>query len=322
MLSKIKHWCSSIFIRWLTSVRPYEGVPLCDFERIRYEIRPGDVILIEGRSRVSDIIRAITQSSWSHAALYIGHLHDIEDPKIRNLVSLHYQGLPDEQLVIEGIMGKGARVNKLSYYEKDHIRLCRPKGLSRIDAQKIIALTTYKLGSEYDVRQVLDLARFLLPWSIMPRRLRSKLFEFQAQESTKTVCASMIAEAFSAVDFPILPLVQKNAEHKLELITRNPKLYTPRDFDYSPYFDIIKYPFVEFSYAIYHKLPWNREGLISHDRVGVYAPQKIKKKKLSAMKRLREKLSGKKNEEILEEKLGETLAKSVKTNDLNQSQNI
>jgi len=301
MLSNIKHWCSSIFIRWLTLPRPYEGLPLCDFERIRYEVRPGDVILIEGRSRISDIIRAITQSSWSHAALYIGHLHDIEDPKIRNLISLHYSGLPDEQLVIEGIMGKGTRVNTLSYYEKDHIRLCRPKGLSRTDAQKIVAITTRKLGSEYDVRQILDLARFLLPWSIMPRRLRSKLFEFQAQESTKTVCSSMIAEAFAAVDFPVLPLIQKNADQELELITRNTKLYTPRDFDYSPYFDIIKYPFVEFSYSVYHKLPWNREGLVSHDKIGVHPLQKTKHKKLSAMKRLKARLSRKKNEHILEE---------------------
>ena len=41
-------------------------------------------------------------------------------------------------------------------------------------------------------------------------------------------------------------------------------------YDYSPYFDIIKYPFVEFAdYAMYRKLPWNREGLMSHDSIGV-----------------------------------------------------
>jgi hypothetical protein len=308
MFSKISNWIASAFIRWLTVERPYEGIPLCDFERIRYEVRPCDVLLIEGRSRISDIIRSITQSSWSHSALYIGRIHDIEDPKIRNLLAIHFKDTPDTQLVIEGMMGKGTIVNSLSYYENDHIRVCRPKGLSRRDAQHVISFAVHKLGSPYAVRQIIDLARFMLPWTFLPRRLRSKLFEFHPSENTKAVCSSMIAEAFASVEFPILPLVKQNADQGIELIARNPKLYTPRDFDYSPYFDIIKYPFVEFAdYAMYRKLPWNREGLMSHDRVGVKplgpalyeelpVPKKKKKKKLSAFKLLKDRLRNKKND--------------------------
>ena len=297
MFGKFSNWISSGFIRWLTTDRPYMGIPLCDFDRIRYEIRPCDVLLIEGRSRISDIIRSITQSSWSHAALYIGRLHDIEDPKMRNLLATHWQGSPDTQLIIEGMMGQGTIVNSISQYEHDHIRVCRPRGLSRRDAQEVVAFLIRKLGTDYDVRQILDLARFLLPWSIMPRRLRSQLFEGHPTQSTKTVCSSMIAEAFASVEFPILPLVKKHAEHGIELITRNPKLYTPRDFDYSPYFDIIKYPFVEFAdYAMYRKLPWNREGLISHDEVGIrsFGPMigeeqvKVKKIEKSALNRFKD----------------------------------
>lgn len=266
----LSKWISEKFIAWLTLERPYEGLPLCDFERILYEARPGDVLLIEGRSRVSDIIRSITNSSWSHSILYLGQLHDIEDPKLRNIVSTYVQAPADAHLIIEGIMGKGATVNLLSYYKNDHIRLCRPKGLSRKDAQNVIAYAIRCLGKSYDARQILDLARFLLPWTIMPRHFRSQLFEFQAEESTKTVCSTMIAEAFASVDFPILPLIQQNAENGIELIARNPKLYTPRDFDYSPYFEILKFPFVEFSdNALYRKLPWNRQGLVSHDEFGV-----------------------------------------------------
>lgn len=263
-------WFNSIFTRWLTNRREYEGIPLCDFERIRYELRTADVLLIEGRSRVSDIIKGITQSSWSHAALYIGRLHEIEDPKIRNLLSLHFNGAPDTQLVIEGVMGKGTIVSPITNYEKDHIRLCRPKGLSRRDAQLVINYAVKRLGTHYDVIQILDLARFLLPWSFLPKTFRSTLFEYRPGESTKTVCSTMIAEAFDSVQFPILPLVKSHATTGIELITRNPKLFTPRDFDYSPYFEIIKYPFVEFAdYAMYRKLPWNQEGLLSHDRVGI-----------------------------------------------------
>lgn len=270
MIGKLYKWISDACIAWLNKERPVEGLPLCDFERIRYELRPCDVLLIEGRSRVSEIIQNITQSSWSHSALYIGRLHDIEDPHVRKLVQEHYKGPPEAQLLVESIMGKGVIVSDLTEYEQDHIRLCRPRGLSRQDALNVIAHATQKLGYGYDVRHVMDLARFLLPWTLFPRRYRSKLFEEHAGENTKTVCSSMIAEAFDSVEFPILPLVKKHDIKGIELIIRNPKLYSPRDFDYSPYFEIIKYPFVEFAdYAVYRKLPWNREGLISHDHVGV-----------------------------------------------------
>jgi hypothetical protein len=67
----------------------------------------------------------------------------------------------------------------------------------------------------------------------------------------------MIAEAFNFVQFPILPLVKSDDDNNLSLYRRNPKLCVPRDFDYSPYFEIIKYPFIDYShYQGYHKLPW------------------------------------------------------------------
>lgn len=270
-LNPIK-WLSNAFVRWLNYEYPPEEIPLCDFERIRYELRPCDVILVEGRCRVSEIIRTITQSSWSHSALYIGRLHDIDDPLTREHVSQYLQASPDTQLLIEGMMGQGTILSKLNTYEKDHIRVCRPKGLSPQDAQCIINFAVSKLGLEYDVRQVFDLARFLLPWKFFPRRFRSQLFERNAGDSTRVVCSTMIAEAFSSVEFPILPLVTIHDTKGVEFIKRNHKLYSPRDFDYSPYFDIIKYPFIGYSeHALYKKLPWNREGLISHDDHGVYS---------------------------------------------------
>lgn len=35
-------------------------------------IRPGDVLLVEGNSRISGAIKYLTQSTWSHAALFVG----------------------------------------------------------------------------------------------------------------------------------------------------------------------------------------------------------------------------------------------------------
>lgn len=262
------------FINWLNEeIEHPRKMPLTDFERVKYELRPCDVLLIEGRTRVSQVIKVITQSSWSHAALYIGRLHDITNPELRQQVQQFYDGDPDEQLLIESLLGKGTIVVPLNKYVNDHIRICRPHGISRQDAQKVIGYAIGKLGFHYDVRQIFDLMRFLLPWGILPRRWRSSLFAHNPGGSTKETCASLIAEAFHSVDFPVLPILKENKERGFQWVQRNPRLFSPTDFDYSPFFEIIKYPIVELGSAgAYHQLPWNKE-ILSEDEGQFYIPE-------------------------------------------------
>ena len=167
---------------------------------------------------------------------------------------------PSTQLVIESQLGAGTLVRALTEYAHDHVRICRPVGLSAEDAQTISTHAINSLGLNYDIRQIFDLARFLFPWGILPRRWRSSLFRTRAGSETRTVCSTMIAEAFAAVEFPILPLVQRSEQDRIRLYRRNPKLCTPSDFDYSPYFEIIKYPFYDFADTPSYKLlPWTTD---------------------------------------------------------------
>lgn len=258
---------------WLMRRRPPLPGTLIDFSRLSYEIRPCDVLLFVGRSRVSDVIANITHSPWTHAALYLGRLHDIEDNSCRSKVAEHYQGSPGDQLLIESVMGKGTIVTPLTYYKDDHIRICRPKGVTHTDAQKILAYAIARLGLKYDVRQILDLARFFFPWTLFPRRWRSTLFSHNAGEPTKEVCSTLIGEAFGSVNFPVLPLVKRTKDNKVEVYHRIPKLLTPSDFDFSPYFEIIKYPMFDLeSSALYRNLPWNQEGKFSDTEGHVITP--------------------------------------------------
>lgn len=259
-------WIIAKVGHWLTKNQPPRRAYLCDFDRIRYEVRPGDVLLIEGRNHISTVIRKVTQSPWSHATLYIGRLYDIDDPELRKKIRQHFGGSSDSQLLIESLIGKGTIITPLSHYRHDHIRICRPQGLSRSDAQKVIGYTISRLGSKYNIRHVLDLARFLLPWSILPRRWRSSLFESKPSQVMHDICSSMIAEAFASVKFPILPVIKQDDENGIELIQRNPRLYTPSDFDYSPYFDIIKYPYFSLKeQPPYHHLPWKEDAISMDD---------------------------------------------------------
>lgn len=273
IFSRIKKSIWNRIVWWLSFEKGEHKLPMSDFDRLRYEIRPGDVILVEGRSRISEIIKTITLSNWTHSALYVGRLHDIEDPNLRDYIRSHYKGETDDQLIIESLLGEGTLVDSISKYRDEHLRICRPNGITRQDAQKVISYSINQLGTYYNVRQILDLGRFMFPYSLLPRRWRSSLFEHNAGAPTHTVCSSMMAEAFSSVHFPILPVLHRDVDGNLKLYKRNTKLITPKDFDYSPYFDVIKYPILDFDeLAIYRKMPWSKDGVILNDENQNFIP--------------------------------------------------
>lgn len=280
-------------IDWLTREPTPAEVPPCDFNRLKYEIRPGDVLLVEGQSRVSTIVRTITQSPWTHAAIYVGRLHDIEDSMMRKIVAHHMKKKENARVIIEGLLGQGTVVTPLSEYRHHHIRICRPIGLSPADAEQVIAYAIKSLGKPYNVRQLFDLARFLLPWSIMPRRWGSSLFTTPSGEPEPGICSTMIAEAFHSVHFPVLPTMQHDEASGVSLIQRNPHLFSPKDFDYSPYFEIIKYPFFnpEQATPYYRRLPWTNDSIMHHDH-GVIVDTAKKEKKPTFLSNL---ISGKRN---------------------------
>jgi len=114
----VLRWLNNKATEWLTREGPPSPTPLCDFNRLGFELRTGDIVLVEGRSRVSEVI---TQSPWSHSALYIGRLYDIRDPDLRAVIEYHYDGDPEEQLLIEAVMGRGTIVSPLACYKNDHI---------------------------------------------------------------------------------------------------------------------------------------------------------------------------------------------------------
>lgn len=270
----IKKWLMDSLSAWLnTAIDDNEDAQLTNFERLCEELHQGDVLLVEGRTRVSHIIKSITNSPWTHSVLYIGRLGEIRDASLQEKVSEYYQGESHEQLIIESMLGEGTVISPVTKYENEHLRICRPKGLSMSDRQLVIAFSLSQLGYEYDVRHLLDLARFLFPYGIFPRRWRSTLFQKYAGRSTRNVCSYMMGEAFGSVNFPILPIAERSEDGSLKLYKRNPRLFTPKDFDYSPYFDIIKYPFFGLDdVAAYRRLPWNTEGMICNASGDCFVP--------------------------------------------------
>lgn len=261
MLSQCKNWLWRHIVDWLNSSPKEDSAVFCNFDRLKREVRPADVILFEGKTHVSEVIKIVTLSPWTHAAIYIGRPVDIQDNTARKTLAQYYEGDPYEPLIIESLLGQGTIVTPLAEYHDEHLRICRPSGIVVEDIHQVVNFAIEQLGIEYDVRQLLDLARLSFPYAILPRKWRSSLFQHNAGRPTHIVCSSMIARCFQQVSYPILPVTRSNQTgEKIRFHKRNFRLFVPSDFDYSPYFKVVKYSFWGFGdEAGYRNLKWEEE---------------------------------------------------------------
>jgi len=234
-----------LIARYLQKEVPgYEPFTPSDPERLRSLLQQGDVLLVEGNNRVSGIIKYLTQSTWSHSALYVGPIDGASEPN----------GEP--HVLIEANVGEGVETAPLSKYLAYHTRVCRPVGLSFEDRNTVCRYAINRVGFGYDTKNIIDLMRFLIPLPI-PQRWRRRMIALRSGDPTKIICSALIAQAFGAVRYPILPRVtlagSRQARREI-LHIRDSSLYMPRDFDISPYFEIVK-PTIERGFD-YTKLHW------------------------------------------------------------------
>jgi hypothetical protein len=82
------------------------------------------------------------------------------------------------------------------------------------------------------------------------------MIAFGSGDPTKIICSALIAQAFDAVRYPILPKITQAGSRRARreiLHIRDSSLYMPRDFDISPYFEVVKPTIVHgFDYTSLH----------------------------------------------------------------------
>ncbi|MCZ2104993.1 MAG: YiiX/YebB-like N1pC/P60 family cysteine hydrolase [Comamonadaceae bacterium] len=216
-------------------------------------LEPGDVLLVDGDTRISTAIKYLTQSSWSHAALYVGHAP--------------FAGTDHaDHCFVEADVNDGVRSVGIEEFTQVPTRICRAVGLCDAERQALVRYVVARIGERYDLRNVIDLARYLLPTPPVPARLRRKMIALGSGDPTRAICSTLIAQAFQSIDYPILPIIEYRpaptsvcpacVDEVLHI--RDHSLYTPRDFDVSPYFDIIK-PHLAEGFDFRH-LVWDRAG--------------------------------------------------------------
>lgn len=196
----------------------------------------GDVLLVEGTSRLSSAVKYLTQSSWSHAALYIGDAINQSNEKGEKLN------------LVEADVVEGVHAVPLSDYESVHTRICRPVGMSDEEIDVVLQHVIDRMGYTYDLKNVFDLARYFIATPPVPGSWKRRMLAFGSGDPTRAICSSLIAEAFQSIKYPILPDVEllqcktrQGKRYQKEIMhIRHHSLFAPRDFDVSPYFEIIK----------------------------------------------------------------------------------
>ncbi|HCX34417.1 MAG TPA: lipo-like protein [Rhodocyclaceae bacterium] len=207
-----------------------------DPARLAATLRPADVLLVEGNTRVSAAIKYLTQSTWSHAALYVGNASGMRSARGEALCLL-------EADILDGV-----RVVPLSEFDGLHTRICRPVGLSAEEVERVVRYACERIGYRYDLKNAFDLARYLLPMPPVPQRWRRRMLALGSGDPTRAICSTLIAQAFQSIRYPILPAVETVPSTDPDctgcmseiLHIRHHSLFAPRDFDVSPYFEVVK----------------------------------------------------------------------------------
>lgn len=222
---------------------------------LRRSLRPGDVLLVEGNSRVSSTIKYLTMSTWSHAALCVGNA----------VGRVSADGEP--LVLVEVNLGDGCIAAPLSKYEFYNTRICRPSHLLDADLARVIDFMVGSIGKRYDMKNITDLLRYALPEPPVPARWRRRMLAVGSGDPTRAICSTLIAEAFERIRYPILPRITREFRanpraraHRREILhIRHHSLFAPRDFDLSPYFHIVK-PTLEAGFD-YRRLRWAETAL-------------------------------------------------------------
>ncbi len=186
-----------------------------DLEVLARLLLPGDVILVEGNTRFASLVRVLTQSTWSHVAMFVGPLDDSPDPVC----------------IVEADVERGVRTIRLSELGGMSARVVRANGLNASERDQVARRALARVGQRYDVDYAIELARSL--WPIGRGKARRHPAPVAAAE--RAICSTLLAQAFEEVGYPILPRPVPSAPGAA-------RVYTPRDFDLSPYFTVVPAP--------------------------------------------------------------------------------
>jgi hypothetical protein len=290
----LQEWITQRVTRFLNApVGHYEQHHPNDLEATKQYIRQGDVLLVDGHLRVSVLIKYLTHSPWSHAALYVGDELLRRGGALRVLAEEHF-GSEAEHVVVEALT-EGVVASPLSKYIDHNIRICRPHRLRTKHLTRILDGAIGAIGWRYDLRNVFDLAIHLGGAALLPPRHRKRALRFGSGAARSVICSSLLGQLFDDVGFPVLPHVTytdaPGGEERpvprplLSMLSgrgearhgvyrrRHHSLLMPRDFDLSPFFRVVKIDAIGARGIDYERIAWEDAVEDARARVDSLGPE-------------------------------------------------
>ncbi len=252
MFSLTRYLRKKILTRLDRPQQNYQQLAYNNLEKLYQAVLPGDVILVEGRSEMSNLIRLFSSSHWSHSAFYVGkRLREFKG--LEGISYVEKYGKDADHLVIEAYSGEGVIAAPLAKYVDYNIRICRPYGIEEEDLEKVIENVVGRLGMHYDDQNIIAIASMALR-RLWPSRSKHTFRTCLGNcNDFQVICSGMIAQAFQSVSYPIVPALLPKTEGEVfddnnpyggGVMMRHYTQITPKDFDLSPNFEIIKYNIV------------------------------------------------------------------------------
>ena len=188
ILERARSRATSVLALYLA--RPLEEFPAltsADRQALAAVLRCGDVLLIAGNTRCANLVKRLTQSTWSHVSMYVGHMEDASDPLC----------------VVEADIVHGVRAIRLSQLQAHRVWVLRPVGLDDTQRARLAESVLRHIGSEYDLAHAWLLARSLLlrRWWAGLRSLSTSL----RGSARRFICSSLIAQSFALIGHSIVP---------------------------------------------------------------------------------------------------------------------
>jgi len=233
--------------------RYYEKTMINNMDNLFRVIRKGDIILVEGNSEISRMIKLLTQSSWSHSAICVGDELVINGDGRGERIIKQF-GNDADHMLVEAFTGTGVTAAPIRKYLDFNIRVCRPYGILPQDLDSVVSEVIDNLGKQYDHRNIIDLGLMLLPPFLNPFKKRTIHACLGNCNEFQVICSGMIARAFQRVGYPIIPALgpipmdassKQHNPYGASLIMRHYSQIMPKHFDISPNFEIIKFNIIE-----------------------------------------------------------------------------
>lgn len=273
----MRRWLKDRLVDFLDQpVAHYERRGDNDVDSLLTTIRPGDVLLVEGEQRISRVIKLLTHSTWSHSAIYIGDELLRRGGELRER-AVETWGADAQHMLVEALMD-GVVAEPVRKYGHLNVRLCRPHGLRPEHLKTILDDSVSAIGWRYDLRNVVDLAKYFVSVAVVPRRLQRERKHMGSPVQHEVICSSLIGQLFQRVGFPVAPTIEHGVPVEPGAVARtglmrrffqrqglpppgiyrrrHPTLLTPRDFDLSPYFETVKFNALASGMFDYERIHW------------------------------------------------------------------